>query len=126
MGLLDAERVMEQWMACLWGSVRPRRRERGAVVSILCRECDERALILGRGRTVVPNTFTVELPHDSHAQLAPASVELGDYLANEVHRHAAEQGYTFAGPVAVGICLTEEEAVGRFRVHSRIAPATRA
>ncbi|GAA3155038.1 hypothetical protein GCM10010449_84840 [Streptomyces rectiviolaceus] len=110
-------------MACLWGSLRPRRRERGAVVSILCRECDERALILERGRTVAPNAFTVELPHHSHIQLAPAHNELGIYLTSEVHRHAAEQGYTFAGPVAVDLCLAEEEGVGRFRVHSRISPA---
>ncbi|WP_425575146.1 FhaA domain-containing protein [Streptomyces durmitorensis] len=123
--LLALERAMERWMASLWGSVRPPRRQRGAVVSILCRECDERALILERGRTVAPNTFTVELPRQSHVQLASARVELGNYLAHEVHRHAAEQGYTFAGPVAVSLCLTTETTVGRFRVQSRISPATR-
>lgn len=116
---------MERWMTSLWNCIRPPRRERGAVVSILCRECDDQALILERGRTVIPNAFTVELPHHSHAQLASARNELGNYLAHEVHRHAAEQGYTFAGPVAVSLCGAKEATVGRFRVYSRISPAAR-
>ncbi|MFF3646935.1 DUF3662 domain-containing protein [Streptomyces sp. NPDC002564] len=123
MGILNAvEGTMERWIDLAWSKVHPRQQQ-GAVVSILRRECDERALILERGRTVVPNSFTVELPRQSHARLAPEEPQLGLFLAHEVHRHAAEQGYSFAGPVAVDLRPAQEAVPGRFRILSRITPA---
>jgi hypothetical protein len=42
---------------------------------------------------------------------------------NQVRRHAAERGYTFAGPVAVDPRPAPDGTTLRFRIHSRITPA---
>ena len=47
------------------------------IASALQRECDDRAAIVARGRTMVPNAFTVELgPHD-HERLSVYAEALG-------------------------------------------------
>ncbi|MEU6679960.1 DUF3662 domain-containing protein [Streptomyces sp. NPDC046925] len=116
------EHTMERWTTALWTQLVPPVHRHGEVVDILRRQCDDSALILGRERVLVPNSFVVELPPESHRRLSSTSTELGHYLANQVHRHAAEQGYTFAGPVAVSLRSAGEDAVGRFRIHGRITP----
>ncbi|MFF1695036.1 DUF3662 domain-containing protein [Streptomyces sp. NPDC058257] len=117
------EHTMERWTANLWTLLLPPRHKRGEVVAILRRQCDDSALILGRERVLVPNSFVIELPPESHRRLSATSTELSRYLAAQVHRHAAEQGYTFAGPVAVSLRSAGGDAVGRFQVHGRITPA---
>ena len=118
----DVEQTMERWTNTLWRLLLPPRRKQGEVVSILRRRCDEQALILGRQRVLVPNRFVVELPPPVHQQLTEHGGELGRHLAVQVRRHAAESGYTFAGPVAVHLEPSTSSTVGRFRVHGRIAP----
>ncbi|WP_327659430.1 MULTISPECIES: DUF3662 domain-containing protein [unclassified Streptomyces] len=118
----DVERTMERWTDTMWSRLLPPRRKRGEVVSILRRHCDDRALILGRQRVLVPNAFVVELPQPVHLQLAAHSGDVSRHLAVQVRRHAAESGYTFAGPVAVHLEPSTSTTLGRFRVHSRIAP----
>lgn len=118
------EDTMERWTTTVWTTLVPPRQKRGEVVAILRRQCDDSALILGRERVLVPNAFVIELPPESHRQLNTTSAELSRYLATQVHRHAAEQGYTFAGPVAVSLRPAGGDAVGRFQIHGRIAPHT--
>ncbi|MEB8340610.1 DUF3662 domain-containing protein [Streptomyces endophyticus] len=120
----DVERTMERWTDTMWARLLPPRRKRGEVVSILRRQCDDQALILGRRRVLVPNAFVVELPPPVHHQLSEHGGELGRHLAVQVRRHAAESGYTFAGPVAVHLEPSTSSTLGRFRVHGRIAPLT--
>jgi hypothetical protein len=93
-------------------------------VAILRRKCDDNALILGRQRILVPNAFVIELPPTTHQQLTAGAAFVDHHLALQVHRHAAEQGYTFAGPVTVHLRPCHSSTVGRFRIHSRIAPLT--
>lgn len=121
--LSGLERTMERWVNALWTVLIPRDGKQAEVVGILRRECDERALILDRRRTLVPNTFVIELPTESHLRLAVGRAEVAGHLAAQVRRHAAEQGYTFAGPVVVHLAQTGDPDVGRFRVRSRIAPS---
>lgn len=116
---------MERWTNAMWARLLPTRRKRGEVVSILRRQCDDQALILGRRRVLVPNSFVVELPPQVHLQLTARGAEVGRQLSVQVRRHAAESGYTFAGPVAVHLEPSSSSTVGRFRVHSRIAPLAR-
>ncbi len=123
--LAALEHTMERWSNALWTLLIPLARnqhDHADVVRTLCRECDDRALILDRRRVLVPNAFVIELPPQSHQQLAGTSRQLGAHLSNHVRRHAAEQGYTFAGPVAVQLIPVQEDTIGRFRVRSRIAP----
>lgn len=118
------EDTMERWTTTVWTTLVPPQQKRGEVVAILRRQCDDSALILGRERVLVPNAFVIELPPESHRQLTTTSAELGRYLAAQVHRHAAEQGYTFAGPVAVSLRPAGGDTVGRFQIHGRIDPHT--
>ena len=88
------------------------------IASALQRECDDRAAIVGRGRTMVPNSFTVALgPHD-HERLHVYAEPLGAELSDMVREHADEQGYAFVGPVTVDFELDEELPTGRFQVRS--------
>jgi hypothetical protein len=123
--LVGLERTMERLSNTLWESLIPRARKQAEVVGILRRECDDRALILDRRRTLVPNAFVIELPPESHRQLTDGSAQVAGHLAAQVRRHAAEQGYTFAGPVAVHLAAADDAGVGRFRVRSRISPLDR-
>ncbi|MFI6089595.1 DUF3662 domain-containing protein [Streptomyces sp. NPDC051218] len=123
MGLLSTvEQTMERWTSALWARVIPSPRRPGEVVAILQRECDDNALILDRQRVLVPNAFVVELPSESHRRLTAHTDEVSRHLVGHVCRHAAEHGYTFAGPVAVALQPSGDESVGRFLVRSRIAP----
>ncbi|MFD3672638.1 DUF3662 domain-containing protein [Streptomyces sp. NPDC058672] len=123
MGLINTiEQAIERWTSAFWAILIPPPRQHAEVVAILQRECDDNALILGRQRVLVPNAFAVELPSDSHSQLTAHSEEVSRQLVGQVCRHAAEHGYTFAGPVAVALRPSSDESVGRFQIHSRIAP----
>jgi hypothetical protein len=88
------------------------------IASALQRECDDRAAIVSRGRTMVPNSFTVVLGTHDFDRLSVYSEPLGSELATMVAEHAQAQGYTFLGPVTVGFEVDESLETGRFRVRS--------
>ena len=88
------------------------------IAGALQRETDDRKNIVGHGKVLVPNDFTVELGDHDHARLAEWAEPLGDELAAMVREHAAEQGYSFVGPVHVGFAHVPEIATGVFRVRS--------
>lgn len=121
MGFLQASEHVERWTTGLWGFLVPARQEQGEAVAILLRQCDDNAVIVGRQRVVVPNTFVLELLPEIHQQLLASDLPVAPVLANEVRRHAAEQGYTFAGPVTVDLRPASGATTVRF--HSRITPA---
>ncbi|WP_327686313.1 DUF3662 domain-containing protein [Streptomyces sp. NBC_00467] len=116
------EHALERWTTNVGRLLFPAKRRQLEVVVILHRQCDDNALILGRRRVLVPNVYIVELLPAIHRQLAASALPLELYLVNQVRRHAAEQGYTFAGPVAVDL-RPAAGATRRFRIRSRIVPA---
>ncbi|MEV0097411.1 FhaA domain-containing protein [Streptomyces sp. NPDC050738] len=120
--LRTLECAMERWAAALWGLVLPQQHHQMDLVLALRRHCNDRALILDRRRVLVPNVFVVELPPDAHCQLAYAETQLGSHLVHQVHRHAAERGYTFAGPVQVRLQPVDCSPRDRFVIRSRILP----
>src|SRR5215210_7055287 len=77
------------------------------LASALQRECDDRAAIVARGRTIVPNSFTVSLGEHDHERLNLYRDALRGELSEMVREHAEEQGYTFIGPVSVDFELDE-------------------
>ncbi|MBI1377916.1 MAG: DUF2662 domain-containing protein [Frankiales bacterium] len=88
------------------------------IASAMQREMDERAAVVSRGRTVVPNAFVIELsPHD-HERLSVYASTLTDELAGMVREYAEEQRYTFVGGPVVELGLDPELETGLFRVHS--------
>ena len=99
------------------------------VASALRRELDDRAAVLARGRTLVPNSFVVELGPSDHDKIASWQDTLADELVAAVTQHAEKQRYSFVGPVRVDFHEAEDLETGVFRVLSstvkgRVAPAT--
>lgn len=88
------------------------------VASALARECDDRAAIVGRGRTIVPNAFVVELGRSDHERLSGLADTLAAELATAVREHADDQGYSFIGPVDVAFEEVDELDTGVFRIRS--------
>lgn len=88
------------------------------LAAALQREMNDRASVLDRDRTVVPNIFHIELsPHD-FTRLAVFKEALGTELATLVRDYAHEQRYTLLG--AVRVTMTQDDALetGIFRVRS--------
>jgi hypothetical protein len=95
------------------------------IASALQRECDDRAAIVARGRTMVPNAFTVTLSQHDFERLEVYQEPLRGELADMVREHAEEQSYAFIGPVTVEFGRDEELPTGRFEVRSAaVAGAT--
>ncbi len=131
MGVLDkfekgVERVVSNAFAKAFKSeVKP-----VELASALRRELDDRAAVVGRDRTVVPNAFTIELsPADLEQVLDWGAEPLADELAANVTEYATGQRYAFLGPVTVAFIENAELETGRFLVTSAtvrgaVAPAT--
>jgi hypothetical protein len=90
------------------------------IASVLQREADDRKTVVGEGRVLVPNDFVVELSPGDYTRLSPYEGPLGNELAAMVTEHAAEQGYSFVGPVKVRLEEVGELDVGIFRVRSGV------
>jgi hypothetical protein len=90
------------------------------IAGALQRETDNSKNIVGPGKVLVPNDFVVELGDHDHARLAEWAEPLGAELAAMVREHAAEQGYSFVGPVTVGFEHVPEISTGVFRVRSGV------
>ncbi len=86
------------------------------IASALQKACDERAAIVSRGRTMVPNTFVVDLGHYDFERLQPYATALGDELSGMVRDHAEDQHYSFIGPVSVRFEEVEGLETGVFKV----------
>ncbi|MEO8329888.1 MAG: DUF3662 and FHA domain-containing protein [Candidatus Nanopelagicales bacterium] len=89
------------------------------IASALQRECDDKAAIVGRGRTIVPNTFHVELSQRDYERLSVYSEPLAKELGDLVKEHAGEQGYAVVGPIAIELGLGDDLETGMFRVSSQ-------
>jgi hypothetical protein len=75
-------------------------------------------------RTLVPNTYVVELGTRDHDRLSPYAVPLGTELAAMVREHAAEHDWAFVGPVEVALEHHADIDTGTFRVRSGVAEGT--
>jgi hypothetical protein len=90
------------------------------IASALQRELDGRAAIMGKGTTMVPNHFVVELsPHDFE-RLDMYAQTLGDELAEVVRDHADEQKYQLRGTVAVTFAEAADLDIGVHRIRSSV------
>ena len=88
------------------------------IASALQRELDDRAAIIDRERTIVPNIFHIELsPHD-YTRLAVFRDALQGELTNLVKGYATEQRYTLLGTVQIVISQDDDLDTGIFRVRS--------
>ncbi len=86
----------------------------------LVREMDDNRSVDVRGRTVVPNHFTVELSAGDHEQFADIADTLGRELAEAAREHARDEGYHFLGPVVVLIEADPGIRTGAFSITGRL------
>lgn len=100
------------------------------IASAIRRDMDDRTAALSRGRTVVPNTFTVALSGKDFEQVLDWGEEaMASEMVEAATEHATSQNYVFVGPVEVTFQENTELDAGRFRVHSSsrrgaVAPVT--
>lgn len=88
------------------------------IAAAVQKEMDERAAAF-RGRTVVPNTFEVELGDGDHERVLEWGEDaLADEIAAAAAEHAREQGYSLVGPLAVTFTDQPDLATGRFHIRS--------
>ena len=88
------------------------------IASALQREVSDRAAVIDRDRTVIPNVFYVELSVHDYKRLAVFKDALQTELATLVRDYGAEQRYTLLGPVQVSLAQDDELETGIFRVRS--------
>ncbi len=88
------------------------------IASALQRECADKAAIVSRGRTMIPNVFVVELGPGDHERLVQYREALETEFADMLRDYAREQNYAFVGPVAVAIEQRDDLDTGMFRVTS--------
>jgi hypothetical protein len=91
------------------------------IASAIRRAMDDRAALLGHGRAMVPNLYTIELSSTDYDRLCDYEEELTDDLVAAAQEHADSQGYQPGGPLEVVLVEGDESLeTGVFRVR----PAT--
>ena len=95
------------------------------IASALQRELDDRSAIVGRGSTMVPNRFVVELSKHDYARLEMYATTLCDELASVVREHSAEQGYQLRGPVEIQFTEVDDLDIGVHRLRSSVVASVK-
>lgn len=86
----------------------------------LVREMDDGRSVDVRGRTIVPNHFTVHLAPDDHEQFAEVHESLCRELADAARDRARDEHYHFVGPVHVELDPDPSLRTGSFRIEARL------
>lgn len=79
---------------------------------------DDRAAVLGPGRTMVPNVFTIQLAESDHERLSSYAHSLTDELVAAAEDHADAQRYVAPGPFEVRLDSGDDLETGIFRVRA--------
>jgi hypothetical protein len=90
------------------------------VARVIQSEMDDRAAVVAKGRTLVPNDFVVELAESDHEHLDQFAEGLCVELADLARDYAEENGYEFLGPVKMRFEGIPDMTAGTFRVRSGI------
>src|SRR5439155_25566299 len=90
----------------------------------LVREIDDNRSVDVRGRTVVPNHFTVQVSPDDNERFAEIQDTLVRELCDAAREHARDEGYTFLGPVEVELIADERMHTGAFQIEGRMREGT--
>lgn len=117
MGIVDrVERGLERAIKAPFAKVFKAEVQPVEIASAMRGAMDERAAVLGPGRTMVPNVFTVELAMSDYERLSSYDTALTDELVAAAEDHADAQRYTPAGSVEVRLLSDGELETGIFRV----------
>ena len=91
------------------------------IASAMRRAMDDRAAVIGHGRTFVPNLFAIELAPADHERLMGFQDMLTDELVASAQEHAESQRYQPGGPLQVTFESKEDLETGVFRVRPSTA-----
>ena len=91
------------------------------IASAIRRAMDDRAAILGHGRTFVPNLYTVELSETDYERLSAYDEELERELVAAAQEHAESQRYQPGGPLQVSFASADDLETGVFRLRTSTA-----
>ena len=91
------------------------------IASAMRRSMDDRAAVIGHGRTFVPNLFTIELAPTDFERLTGFSEMLTEELVASAQEHAESQRYQPGGPIKVDFQSAEDLETGVFRVRPSTA-----
>lgn len=117
MGLFDnLERGLEKAVKGPFAKVFKAEVQPVEIASHIRGSMDDRAAVLGPGRTMVPNVFTIELAEDDYERLASYDKALTDELIAAAEDHADAQRYTAPGQFEVRLVKSEQLETGIFRV----------
>ncbi|HEY7987683.1 MAG TPA: DUF3662 and FHA domain-containing protein, partial [Lapillicoccus sp.] len=132
MGLFDkVERGLERAVNSAFAKAFKSEVQPVELASAIRRAMDDRAAVMGHGRTMVPNLYMIELSGTDFERLHGYEEALSDELVAAAQEHADSQRYQPGGPVQITFHRDEELETGVFRVRpatSRrsIAPSTEA
>jgi hypothetical protein len=90
----------------------------------LVREMDDNRSVDVRGRTIVPNQYTVHLSEADLDRFAEVVDSLRRELAEAAREHARDEGYIFMGPVSVHLEMDERQRTGAFQITGRMREGT--
>ncbi len=90
------------------------------LAAALQREAQDKKAIVGHGRVLVPNSYVVHLAPSDAERLEEFGDALTRELATVLTEHAAEQGWSFVGPVAVALTRSDSAAAGVVTVTSSV------
>lgn len=88
------------------------------IAAALQSEVDEKAVIVGAGRTVVPNKFKVELSSEDFNRLVTYENPLKAEIAAVIREHIVTQRYTTLGQIGIDFATDTDLSTGVFRVTS--------
>ena len=117
MGLFDrVERGLERAVSGVFAKAFTSEVQPVELASAMRRAMDDRAAVIGHGRTFVPNLFTIELAPADFERLTGFSDLLTDELVASAQEHAESQRYQPGGPIQVHFLSQEDLETGVFRV----------
>lgn len=86
----------------------------------IAREMDIGRSVDVRGRTLVPNEFSVVVSGPDADHLEGIRDQLEVELAEAAREHARDEGYVFSGPVGVDLWRDDTLREGEFRIEARL------
>jgi hypothetical protein len=121
MGLQGFERRLERFVEGAFARVFRSGLQPIEVGRRLAREIDLRRAVAPRG-VLAPNAFRVLLSASDRSRFGPIEEELIKELVQVAQDHAAEEGYTFLGPISVVIETDASLRPGTLLVAGDMAP----
>ncbi len=94
------------------------------IASAIRRAMDDRVAVMGKGRSFVPNLFTIELSPTDYDRLGGYGDDLEDELIAAAQEHADSQRYSPAGTIRVDLTEADDLETGVFRVRPQTAKKT--